>query len=63
MNYRKYEETMGGRSCSLASLLVHKDVPTVVLACLSTHLPPPPPDSWTSKTHMNILEGWFSPGT
>ena len=39
MNYRKYEETMGGRSCSLSFLLVHKDVPTVVLACLSSPSP------------------------
>ena len=23
----------------------------------------PPPDAWTSKTHMSTLEGWFSPDT
>lgn len=39
MNYRKYEEAMGGRSCSLAFFLVHKNVPTVVLACLSRPSP------------------------
>ena len=42
---------MGGRSCSLAFLLVHKDVPTVVLAYLST----PSPQTHGPAKHLGVL--------